>query len=222
MKWPVRVTLPVGIFALSLLAGLVVVSNLHIGVARTIIVLAFLSIAPGGAILNLLLPDLADWPTTLLLTVGASFALDVASTQAALWAHAWDPTAMIGALAVLAAALSGLSLVRLQSTPGTLSVPAIALPDFWRRAGHLVLVAPPVFVLLVGLAVEFVRGHPRQVMTGAAGAIAACLATAAVVYVVLAGSPSDSPVRRRQGIVASCVLVALVVLVVSARFALIR
>ena len=219
---PDRAALSAGIFALSLLAGIVVASNAQIGVARLIVVLAFLTLAPGGALLNLLLPDLKDWSTTLLLTVGASLALDVASTETALWSHTWDPAGIVGALAVLAAAVSGISLVRVRASQLVVAVPNVRLPDWTRRARYWPVVAVPTAVLLVGLGVELAGGHPKRAVTGPDGAVAAGIATVALVFLVFSASSAESSERRHRGLVASSLLVALVVAIVTARFLIIR
>jgi hypothetical protein len=218
---PIRITVRAGIFVLSLLAGIIVVSNAHVGVVRLVVVFAFLTIAPGGALLNVVLPDLSDWPTTLLLAIGASLAMDVASTETALWAHTWDPAGVVGALALLAAALSGLSLVRLQSSQVELPGLRIGLPAWSRRVGYWPFVALPVAVMLAGLIVDFVGGHPKRAVTGVTGGVAAGLATAIVVAMVFTASSMVPSERRRRGLIASSVLVALVVAIVTARFLLI-
>lgn len=215
-NWPIRAALTMGSFALSFLAGMVMVSTAHLGVARLLIVLAFLSFAPGAALLNLVLPDLADWPTTLLLAVGSSLTLDVASAEVSLWAHAWNPVATVGTLAMLTVTLSGLSLVRLQM-PFAFPVPAIHLPPWSRRLAYGVAMAFPPVALLVGVVLD----HPKRAFTGAPGGVAAAFAAVAVVLVLFAASASDSPGRRRRSLALSSVLVVFVAIIVAARFILI-
>lgn len=215
-NWPIRATLTMGSFLLSFLAGMVMVSTAHLGVARLLIVLAFMSFAPGAALLNLVLPDLADWTTTLLVAVGASLTLDVASAEVALWAHAWNPVATIGTLAMLTVTLSGLSLVRLQM-PFAFPMPAIRFPDWSRRLAYWSVLAFPPVALLVGVVLD----HPKRALTGTAGGVAAAFAAVAVVVVMFVASTSDSPGRRLRTLVLSSVLVVFVALIVAARFVLI-
>jgi hypothetical protein len=215
-NWPIRATLTISSFALSFLAGMVTVSTAHVGVARLLAVLAFLSIAPGAAFLNLLLPELADWATTLLLAVGASLTLDVAAAEVSLWAHVWNPVAVVGTLAMLTVTLSGLSLVRLQM-PFAFPVPTVRFPDWSRRLAYVVAMAFPFVALLVGVVLD----HPRRALTGVAGGVGAAFAAVAVVLVMFGTTASDSPRRRLRSLVLSSVLVAFVAVIVAARFILI-
>lgn len=216
-NWPIRVTLTVSSFALSFLAGMVIVSTSHLGVAKLLIILAFMTLAPGAALLNLVLPDLADWATTLLLAVGASLALDIAAAEIALWAHAWNPTGMMGTLAMLTVTLSGLSLVRLQM-PFAFPLPAIHFPSWVRRLWYGVMIAFPAFALLYGLVFESLAGHPRRAFTGVAGGVAAGFAAVAVVLVMFVASASETPEGRRRRVVVSSILVVFVAIIVTARF----
>lgn len=219
-NWPIRVTLTVSSFGLSFLAGMVIVSTAHLGAARLLILLAFMSLAPGAALLNLVLPDLADWATTLLLAIGASLALDMASAWIALWAHAWNPIGMVGTLAMLTVTLSGLSLVRLQM-PFAFPLPAIHFPRWARRLWYGAMVTFPAVALGYGLVFESLSGHPRRALTGYPGGVAAGFAAVAVVLVMFVASATESPEGRRRRVVVSSILVAFVAVIVTARFVLI-
>ncbi len=74
------------------------------GAIRVPVVLAFLILAPGAALLELFRPrDLAAWAS---LSIGVSLAIDMGVAQGMVWLKTWNPAAglyLVAGITVLAA-----------------------------------------------------------------------------------------------------------------------
>lgn len=103
------VLLPVALLALAVAAVTVVVADLG-GVLRSVVILVFLTVAPGAGLVGLLRVD--EPAVAVALSIALSVVLGVAMAQAMVWTATWSPTGAVIVLASVTAVLAMAQLAR--------------------------------------------------------------------------------------------------------------
>jgi uncharacterized membrane protein len=94
-------THPAFTIVLAVITGSMIAFDVHLWYIRLFATLAFLTFAPGAALIDLFLARNVDWATAIVISVGLSAALDVATAQAMVWSHLWNPGVAVTVLAAL-------------------------------------------------------------------------------------------------------------------------
>ena len=111
------ITHPAFTIALAVITGSMISFDVHLWYIRLFVTLAFLTFAPGAALIGLFLSRNADWATAIILSVGLSAALDVAAAQAMVWSHLWNPSVAVTVLAALTVVTAAMADLRRRRTP---------------------------------------------------------------------------------------------------------
>ena len=222
----IRTSKPAILILMAGLTQIVVAGDLHLGVARLVLVLAFMAVVPGWATVSLLFPGLSGLSSVVLLSVGTSVAIDVVVAQISLSTHAWNPVWMISVLAALSMALASLSLAmdyRAQRREAEVTSGGPPMHPYRRSAESRpnVAIRQEVFITLCVLGIALLAdaaegGSVPRLLAGAVGAAVAAVAGAGCLVVVVRGQLRRG--RQADAFWAAAALAAVVVLVVTVRF----
>jgi uncharacterized membrane protein len=110
-------THPAFTITLAVVTGSMVAFDVHLWYIRLFATLAFLTFAPGAALIDLFVARNVDWATAIVISVGLSAALDVAAAQAMVWSHLWNPSVAVTVLAALTVVTATMADLRRRRTP---------------------------------------------------------------------------------------------------------